>query len=258
MQESDNIQVLVRVRPPNTKEQADGFTRGVDKASDGTVLVKAGAGPAKPYAFDHVVDHTDSQQTLFESVGKPIAESCLQGYHGCLLAYGQTGAGKTFTMQVRSRASRVRVRVVGAKVQPLVNHPSLTPTPRREPLVLSQRFTLRIEARSAPREVSQNSHVALPLAAQGPAAETDDAVNDWANLGAQQGYAPPPHLVGERRRVLSHDTTPLWALTQPIMELGGLCMPTPCARRLPAAPSHLTLGGKVHSHQPLTIASLSR
>jgi hypothetical protein len=144
MQESDNIQVLVRVRPPNTKEQADGFTRGVDKASDGTVLVKAGAGPAKPYAFDHVVDHTDSQQTLFESVGKPIAESCLQGYHGCLLAYGQTGAGKTFTMQVRSRASRVRVRVVGAKVQPLVNHPSLTPTPRREPLVLSQRFTLEV------------------------------------------------------------------------------------------------------------------
>ena len=103
MQDSDNIQVLVRVRPPNAREQADGFHRALDKASDGnTVLVKASKGNATPYAFDHVVDHTDSQQTLFDSVGKPIAESCLQGYHGCLLAYGQTGAGKTFTMQVRA------------------------------------------------------------------------------------------------------------------------------------------------------------
>ncbi|GAQ79907.1 hypothetical protein KFL_000410070 [Klebsormidium nitens] len=36
---------------------------------------------------------------MFQRIGRPIAESCLQGYHCCLLAYGQTGAGKTFTME---------------------------------------------------------------------------------------------------------------------------------------------------------------
>ena len=36
---------------------------------------------------------------MFELVGKPLADALHRGVHGCLLAYGQTGAGKTFTMQ---------------------------------------------------------------------------------------------------------------------------------------------------------------
>ncbi|CAI5510515.1 unnamed protein product, partial [Closterium sp. Naga37s-1] len=36
---------------------------------------------------------------IFTTIGKPITDACLEGYHCCLLAYGQTGAGKTFTME---------------------------------------------------------------------------------------------------------------------------------------------------------------
>ncbi|KAI5073586.1 hypothetical protein GOP47_0011599, partial [Adiantum capillus-veneris] len=38
-------------------------------------------------------------EEMFTSVGKPMAHACLQGYHCCLIAYGQTGAGKTYTME---------------------------------------------------------------------------------------------------------------------------------------------------------------
>lgn len=50
------------------------------------------------------------QEAIFQLVGQPITESCLQGYHGCLLAYGQTGAGKTFTMQGPSMEHTEEVR----------------------------------------------------------------------------------------------------------------------------------------------------
>ena len=51
------------------------------------------------YSYDHVVDEKETQADIFERVGKPVADSFLEGIHGCLIAYGQTGAGKTFTMQ---------------------------------------------------------------------------------------------------------------------------------------------------------------
>ncbi|CAI5505025.1 unnamed protein product, partial [Closterium sp. Naga37s-1] len=38
-------------------------------------------------------------EDIFTTIGKPITDACLEGYHCCLLAYGQTGAGKTFTME---------------------------------------------------------------------------------------------------------------------------------------------------------------
>jgi hypothetical protein len=31
--------------------------------------------------------------------GKPIVDNCLGGYNSSIFAYGQTGAGKTYTMQ---------------------------------------------------------------------------------------------------------------------------------------------------------------
>jgi hypothetical protein len=36
---------------------------------------------------------------IFNTIAKPIAECCLAGYNGSIFAYGQTGAGKTFTVQ---------------------------------------------------------------------------------------------------------------------------------------------------------------
>mmetsp|Transcript_5018 Transcript_5018/g.10418 ORF Transcript_5018/g.10418 Transcript_5018/m.10418 type:complete len:997 (-) Transcript_5018:2436-5426(-) len=51
----------------------------------------------KVFDFDHVFDAASTQADVFDKVGKPLVENVLQGINGCLLAYGQTGAGKTFT-----------------------------------------------------------------------------------------------------------------------------------------------------------------
>lgn len=59
----------------------------------------ASGGSKKNFSFDHAVDEGSSQEDVFDLVGKPLADALHRGVHGCLLAYGQTGAGKTFTMQ---------------------------------------------------------------------------------------------------------------------------------------------------------------
>lgn len=35
---------------------------------------------------------------MFESVGMEILNNAWEGYHCCLFAYGQTGAGKSYSM----------------------------------------------------------------------------------------------------------------------------------------------------------------
>lgn len=53
----------------------------------------------KTYAFDHVFNSTNSQEEVYQQCAAPIVESVLKGYNGTLFAYGQTGTGKTFTME---------------------------------------------------------------------------------------------------------------------------------------------------------------
>ena len=54
---------------------------------------------SKNFNFDFVGGETCDQAVIFNSIAKPITESCLQGYNGTIFAYGQTGAGKTYTIQ---------------------------------------------------------------------------------------------------------------------------------------------------------------
>jgi len=49
------------------------------------------------FKFDKVL-HNASQELAYEECASPIMNSVLQGYNGTIMAYGQTGAGKTFTM----------------------------------------------------------------------------------------------------------------------------------------------------------------
>lgn len=51
------------------------------------------------YNFDYVGNESVSQEEIFQVVGKPIVDQCLQGYNGSIFAYGQTGSGKTHTIQ---------------------------------------------------------------------------------------------------------------------------------------------------------------
>ena len=50
------------------------------------------------FVFDHVFSSSASQERVFEVVGEPILEDVLRGYNGTIFAYGQTAAGKTYSV----------------------------------------------------------------------------------------------------------------------------------------------------------------
>lgn len=54
------------------------------------------------------------QHELFDSIARPIADSCLQGYNGSIFAYGQTGSGKTFTIQGPTMTINGEETLIGA------------------------------------------------------------------------------------------------------------------------------------------------
>lgn len=50
------------------------------------------------FTFDHVFDQDATQQSVFDDLALPLVNDVLQGYHATILAYGQTGGGKTYSM----------------------------------------------------------------------------------------------------------------------------------------------------------------
>jgi predicted nucleic acid-binding Zn-ribbon protein len=85
-----NIRVFCRVRPhPSGVAQC---------AADGTTIrVYADSKPYE-FVFDRVFKPEVTQSGVFEQIAD-LVQSALDGYKVCLFSYGQTGAGKTYTMQ---------------------------------------------------------------------------------------------------------------------------------------------------------------
>ncbi|XP_024516891.1 kinesin-like protein KIF15 [Selaginella moellendorffii] len=96
---NSNVQVVVRVRPPNQREHEQGYKKAAAVDAAAQTLTLSVTPFARSFKFDYVADEDVGQEDIFQRVGKPITDACLQGYHCCLIAYGQTGAGKTFTME---------------------------------------------------------------------------------------------------------------------------------------------------------------
>lgn len=96
---SDNIQVAIRVRPLNQRELHNTESKKCVQVSRQNASINIALNSStKTFAYDFVFDQDINQEDLFESIGKPIASSCLCGYNGSIFAYGQTGSGKTFTI----------------------------------------------------------------------------------------------------------------------------------------------------------------
>jgi len=51
------------------------------------------------FSFDFIHDENSSQQFVYQHSAKPSVLSILQGFNSTIMAYGQTGTGKTFTME---------------------------------------------------------------------------------------------------------------------------------------------------------------
>jgi len=70
--------------------------------TDGKIFIKDPKGdlhePPKLFNFDSVYDFNSTQEQVYQNTAYPIIQSVLEGYNGTIFAYGQTGAGKTYTM----------------------------------------------------------------------------------------------------------------------------------------------------------------
>jgi len=51
------------------------------------------------FAFDRVFDQQATQGEVYHQAARPAVLNCLEGYNAALIAYGQTGTGKTYTME---------------------------------------------------------------------------------------------------------------------------------------------------------------
>lgn len=92
------IQVFVRTRPSND------FAEDAIKIDENVIHIKRAAAPTigsrdSNWSF-HVnkVLHSVSQSMVYEAVARELVDSIMQGYNGTIMAYGQTGAGKTYTV----------------------------------------------------------------------------------------------------------------------------------------------------------------
>ncbi|RWS29990.1 osmotic avoidance abnormal protein 3-like protein [Leptotrombidium deliense] len=63
--------------------------------------------PAKSFTFDGAYFTDSTTENIYNEIVFPLVESVTEGYNGTVFAYGQTGCGKSFTMQgVSSPASQ--------------------------------------------------------------------------------------------------------------------------------------------------------
>ncbi|CAG8543571.1 1249_t:CDS:2, partial [Acaulospora morrowiae] len=102
-----NIRVFCRVRPPLESESDDladlkypkesPVNRKISLTSTTTNYLGRKKERLKDYEFDQVFGPETTQKDIFNEVAH-IVQSVVDGYNGCIFAYGQTGAGKTYTM----------------------------------------------------------------------------------------------------------------------------------------------------------------
>ncbi|KAF7894322.1 hypothetical protein EAF00_007836 [Botryotinia globosa] len=94
---SNSIKVVCRFRPQNRIENEQGAQPVVKFEADDTCALDSN-GAAGSFTFDRVFGMSSRQKDIFDFSIKPTVDDILNGYNGTVFAYGQTGAGKSYTM----------------------------------------------------------------------------------------------------------------------------------------------------------------
>uniref|UniRef100_A0AC34FGW0 Kinesin motor domain-containing protein n=1 Tax=Panagrolaimus sp. ES5 TaxID=591445 RepID=A0AC34FGW0_9BILA len=100
---SEAVKVIVRCRPLSEQETQNGHEKIVSMdTTRGVIEVKNpkdSSCPPKSFTFDAIYDENSKQIDLYYESFRELVESVLTGFNGTIFAYGQTGTGKTFTME---------------------------------------------------------------------------------------------------------------------------------------------------------------
>ncbi|RCV17834.1 hypothetical protein SETIT_3G251500v2, partial [Setaria italica] len=95
-----NIRVFCRCRPLSSDEVTRGCSSviEIDPSQETELQFVPSEKERKAFKFDRVFGPEDDQEAVFvETV--PVVRSVMDGFNVCIFAYGQTGTGKTFTME---------------------------------------------------------------------------------------------------------------------------------------------------------------
>ncbi|XP_008568388.1 PREDICTED: kinesin-like protein KIF21A isoform X6 [Galeopterus variegatus] len=93
--DESSVRVAVRIRPQLAKERIEGchICTSVTPGEPQVFL-----GKDKAFTFDYVFDIESQQEQIYTQCIEKLIEGCFEGYNATVFAYGQTGAGKTYTM----------------------------------------------------------------------------------------------------------------------------------------------------------------
>ncbi|DBA02863.1 TPA: LOW QUALITY PROTEIN: hypothetical protein N0F65_006653 [Lagenidium giganteum] len=107
----DAVRVCVRVRPLSSKEKhdqtksclriassVDGLSSGGAKGSGAVPSQQLVVGKDRAFTFDSIFGVDSTQDEVYEQCALPLVQGFVEGYNATVLAYGQTGTGKTYTM----------------------------------------------------------------------------------------------------------------------------------------------------------------
>jgi Kinesin motor domain len=104
---SENISVAVRLRDVGTAAEplawkispaGNELSLVDDKALQESTAQARGKHSAKAFRFNAVFPGNSSTRDVYRLTVQPIVHSALDGINGCVLAFGSTGSGKTYTM----------------------------------------------------------------------------------------------------------------------------------------------------------------
>ncbi|XP_001513840.1 kinesin-like protein KIF1A isoform X23 [Ornithorhynchus anatinus] len=103
-----SVKVAVRVRPFNSREMSRDSKCIIQMTGSTTTIVnpKQPKETPKSFSFDYSYwSHTTpedinyaSQKQVYQDIGEEMLQHAFEGYNVCIFAYGQTGAGKSYTM----------------------------------------------------------------------------------------------------------------------------------------------------------------
>jgi hypothetical protein len=107
-----NFKVVLRVRPPLHRElQGDRHFQQIAKFQGNDSIIvsenlealedpkEAGNFSSYAFTFDHVYSQDSNQASVYNNTARDAVLSSLSGYNATIIAYGQTGTGKTYTME---------------------------------------------------------------------------------------------------------------------------------------------------------------
>ncbi|XP_059586838.1 kinesin-like protein KIF1A isoform X13 [Alligator mississippiensis] len=103
-----SVKVAVRVRPFNSREMSRDSKCIIQMTGSTTTIInpKQPKETPKSFSFDYSYwSHTTpddinyaSQKQVYRDIGEEMLQHAFEGYNVCIFAYGQTGAGKSYTM----------------------------------------------------------------------------------------------------------------------------------------------------------------